>query len=170
MNFFKGYLRVLSLLEKTILVAGFATMLTITFMNIVDRKTGTDISLGLNWSTYEELTCALFLLVTLVGAAMASRHGLHLGLSLITDLFPKAGQKAVCVLGGVAGMIFSLMLVNFGHDMVLGEIAMNMKTAALGWPEWIFGSFVPIGGAFLALEFANYIIFSFTRESAVWRV
>lgn len=169
MNVFKGYLRLLSLLEKIILVVGFATMLFITFINIVDRKTGTDLSLGLSWSTFEELTCALFLLVTLVGAAMAARHGLHLGLSLVTDLFPKAAQQAVCVFSGIMGIIFSVMLVNFGYDMVQGEIAMNMRTAALGWPEWIFGSFVPVGGAFLALEFTNYIIFSFSRESAVWR-
>ena len=42
--------------------------------------------------------------------------------------------------------------------MAYDEFLSKQTTSALGWPEWIFGSFVPIGALLLGLEFLNYAI------------
>ena len=150
MKFVQVYFKLLNYIEYTILVLGLAAMLSITFANIIGRKL-----LDASWSFTEEVTCALFLLVTLVGAAAAARRGAHLGLSIVTDLLPKNMQKAVIVFGCLVSVTFSILLAVFGVEMVLGEIEYNMRTASLGWPEWWFGMFVPVGGVLMALEFLN---------------
>ncbi len=161
MSAYKKYLRVLNSMEKTIMTAGFAIMLFITFINIVDRKIPYFV---LAWSTFEELTCALFMLISLIGAAMAARHGLHLGLSIITDLMPEKVRLGLMVLSGLCGLVFSAILVIYGLEMVQSELAMNMRTAALGWPEWVFGAFIPLGATFMGLEFLNFIILAFKKD------
>ncbi|MGL4208635.1 MAG: TRAP transporter small permease [Candidatus Adiutrix sp.] len=157
---YQTYLRVLAIIENTIMAAGLAVMLTITFANIIGRK-----FLNTSWAFTEEITSSLFLLVTLVGAAAAARRGCHLGLSLLTDLLPPKAQKASIIFSGLAGITLSVMLVIFGFEMVLGEIAIDMRTAALGWPEWWFGMFVPIGGALMGLEFLNFTIMSIFKKT-----
>jgi len=161
MTAYRKYLKVLNSIERAILVSGFVVMLFITFINIVDRKIPYFV---LAWSTFEELTCALFMLISLVGAAMAARHGLHLGLSILTDLLPGKARLALTAFSGLCGLFFCGILVIFGAEMVQSEMAMNMRTAALGWPEWVFGSFIPIGAAFMGLEFINYIVSAFKTE------
>ena len=165
MKAYKAYLKFLTIIENVIIVTGFSTMLLVTFLTIVDRKVKIA---AIAFSTYEELTCAFFLLVTLVGAAIAARKGMHLGLSVVTDLLPSNLQKATNVFAGICGITFSCMLIVYGAQMVQSEMAMNMRTAALGWPEWVFGSFVPIGGAFMTLEFINFIIYSNINYSAIF--
>lgn len=158
MNSYKVSLRILDLIENSIMIAGLATMLAITFANIIGRK-----FLDASWAFTEEITCSLFLLVTLVGAAAAARRGAHLGLSLLTDLLPLKAQHVVVLLTGIAGITLSVLLVIFGVDMVLGEMETDMRTAALGWPEWWFGAFVPIGGFLMGIEFLNFSILAIGR-------
>lgn len=149
------------MIEGSVLAVGLAVMLAITFCNIVGRK-----FLSTSWAFTEEVTCALFLLVTLVGAAMAARHGAHLGLSVVTDLLPARCQKPIRLFVAATGLLFSWLMVTNGIEMVLGEITTNMRTPALGWPEWWFGAFVPVGSLFMGLEFINYAINSLCPEVA----
>lgn len=159
MNWYQRYCRLMSTIEGSVLAIGLAVMLGITFCNIVGRK-----FLSTSWAFTEEVTCALFLLVTLVGAAMAARRGAHLGLSIVTDLLPKTYQMAIRMFVAAAGLLFSWLMVTNGIEMVMGEIATNMRTPALGWPEWWFGAFVPVGGLFMGLEFINFAIKSLYPE------
>ena len=34
----------------------------------------------------------------------------------------------------------------------------------MGWPEWIFGLFVPVGGIFMAIEFIQFGINAFKGQ------
>lgn len=154
----KRYLKALDFVENTIMVISMIVMLSITFINVIVRKFTTT-----SFAFTEELVTPLFILLTLVGAAAVARRGGHIGLSALTDLLPKKAQKYIALLTAVISVAFSVLLVYYGYNMVLGEYKQGMMTAALQWPEWIFGAFVPVGGLFLALEFINFGILAFKK-------
>lgn len=155
----KRYLKMLDGIENTIMVLCMITMTSITFLNVIVRKLTTT-----SFAFTEELVTPMFILMTLVGAAALARRGGHIGLSALTDLLPKTAQKYVALLTAIVSTFFSVLLVYYGYKMALGEFRQGMMTAALQWPEWIFGSFVPIGGLFMAVEFINFGILAFMKR------
>jgi len=143
--------KILDNFENYFLSAGLTIMTFITVINVISRK-----FLGLSMSFLEEITTAMFLLITLLGAAAAAKRGAHLGLSALTDLLPKKFQKYVVLFTWLAAVVFSVLLLKFGIDMVLGELKIGITTPSLGWPEAVFGSFVPIGALFILFRFTQW--------------
>ena len=116
-------------------VIGLAVMLIVAFGNVLSRYV-----LPVSWAFTEELTCGLFILVSMLGAAVA-----------VTDRLPQNAQKYILIIQGIFSGFFGYLLFDYGTEMVKSEIKLNMKTAALQWPEAIFGSFIPIGGIALII-------------------
>ena len=139
--------------ENYIMAFGLTVMTFITVINVISRK-----FLGLSMSFLEEITTSMFILITLLGAASAAQRGAHLGLSALTDLFPKKFQKYVALVTWVAAAFLSSFLVKYGIDMVQSEIKMGITTPSLGWPEAVFGAFIPIGGLFIFIRFTQWTI------------
>lgn len=137
--------------ETYIMSIGLTIMTFITVINVISRK-----FLGLSMSFLEEITTAMFLLTTLLGAAAAAKRGGHLGLSALTDLLPKKHQKYVVLITWLAAVVFSVLLLKFGIDMVQSELRMGIKTPSLGWPEAVFGSFVPLGAVFILIRYTQW--------------
>lgn len=148
--------------ENYFMAGGLFVMTFITVINVMSRK-----FLGLSMSFLEEITTAMFILISLLGAAVAAKRGGHLGLSVLTDLIPKKYQKYVALLTWAAAAFFSFFLIKYGIVMVQSEIKMGMKTAALGWPEWVFGIFLPIGGIFIFVRFTLWAISFFIPSKEV---
>lgn len=149
-------MRVLSIIENTILAITLVIMLGLAFANVIVRKFTT-----LQLAFTEELTCALFILLSLVGTAALARENGHIGLTIFTDMIPSKFKKYATLFSAIIACAFCACLFYFGVRMVMSEVASGVKTAALKWPEWIFGSFVPVGAFFSFLEFMNYCILSF---------
>lgn len=151
-NFFNHF-------EEYILSVSLFIMTSITFANVLARKV-----FHASWAFTEEITTILFILSSLLGAAVAAKKGAHMGLSALTDLLPKKLQKYVVLITVLAAMVFCGFLIKYGFDMVLTEISFGQTTPALGWPEWIFGMAVPIGGIFIAIRFVQYGINAFKEQ------
>ena len=62
-------------------------MLILTFINVIARYV-----LLASMPFVEELTCVGLMVLSILGAATASKRGAHLGLSVITDLLPQTCQ------------------------------------------------------------------------------
>lgn len=127
-------------------VIGLTVMLIVAFGNVLSRYV-----LPVSWAFTEELTCGLFILVSMLGAAVAVKNGKAMGISIITDRLPQNAQKYILIIQGIFSGFFGYLLFDYGTEMVKSEIKLNMKTAALQWPEAIFGSFIPIGGIALII-------------------
>ena len=134
-------------------VVGLVVMLAITFGSVLSRYV-----LPVSWAFTEELTCGLFILVSMVGAALGVERGKAMGISLITDHIPQKFMWFISFVQGAFTFLYGYLLLRYGIDMVKSELKLNMKTAALKWPEAIFGSFVPIGGAALMIASVCVII------------
>ncbi|CDZ75682.1 Hypothetical protein ING2D1G_1545 [Peptoniphilus sp. ING2-D1G] len=141
------------ILFSTVGIIGLAVMLTVTFGSVLSRFV-----LPVAWAFTEELTCGLFILVSLLGAALAVKEGDALGISIITDNLPLKIRRYFKIISGICTSFFGFLLLKYGIQMVQSEIRLEMKTAALQWPEAVFGSFIPIGGMALILCSIVYIL------------
>ncbi|NYB74941.1 TRAP transporter small permease [Sedimentibacter hydroxybenzoicus DSM 7310] len=140
-------------LEEFISVVVLSVMTILTFINVISRY-----FLKASISFTDELTTFLFVLLSLLGSAIAARYGSHLGLTILTDYLPEKFNKWVAMFSGICSVIFCGVIVYYGLLMVSFEFKSMQLTLGMQWPEWIFGSFVPIGGMFILYEFANSTI------------
>ena len=52
-------------------------------------------------------------------------------------------------------LFFCLLILVFGVQMVISQYNFGQQTAAMQWPEWIYGCFVPFGAIFMTIRFAQ---------------
>ena len=83
----------------------------------------------------DEMSCYLFVLMSFMGTAIAARRKAHLGLTLLTDKLSPNAARIV--------------------PTVMSQYQMGQQTATMQWPEWIYGLFVPLGGAFSMVAFLD---------------
>jgi C4-dicarboxylate transporter DctQ subunit len=140
--------KILNNLEEYIIGISLLIMAVINFANVLSRYL-----LHASWAFTEEITTNLFVLASLLGAAVAAKRGSHLGLSVFTDFIPKKYQKYVTLFSVICAVILFSILFKYGINMVLSQKRFNQTSPALGWPEWIFGLAVPIGAFSLIVRF-----------------
>ena len=153
MKVFKKIMNAVAAVEKFILVVSTLLILILTVGNVFSRKV-----IHRSWSFTEEFVVAVFVLVTLMAAALACREGELVTLSLVTDRLPEKMKKPSVILSTILCVIFTAILFRFGMDKVLTQLANGKRTFVLNWPEWIFWSFVPIGSGCMILHFIEFCI------------
>lgn len=103
----------------------------------------------------EEITTSLFVLLALMGTAIAAEKGTHLGLTLLTDRFPAHIQRYLCIASNLLCCGLSLFLLYRGILMVQLQVALKQISMTLQIPEYIYGSFLPIGAGFMTFRFGQ---------------
>ena len=142
MKIYKKIMNALAAVEKIVLVISTLLILVLTVGNVFSRKV-----IHRSWSFTEELVVAVFVLITLLAAALACREGELVSLTLVTDRLPKK-----------LSIIFSVILFKYGMDKVITQLQNGKRTFVLNWPEWIFWSFVPIGAGCMILHFIEFCL------------
>ena len=153
MKAYKKLMNVVAAIEKIILVITMLLILVLTVGNVFSRYV-----IHRSWSFTEELVVAVFVLITLLAAALSCRDGELVNLTLVTDHLPEKLKKPCLVLVTILWVIFSAILFKYGLDKVLTQMANGKRTFVLSWPEWIFWSFVPIGAACMVLHFIEHCL------------
>lgn len=151
MKVYKKVMNFVAWVEKWVLVVSTVLILVLTVGNVLSRKV-----IHRSWSFTEELVVAVFVLITLLAAALACREGELVSLPLLTDRMPEKTKKPIILLITVLSVIFTLILFKYGMDKVITQLENGKRTFVLNWPEWIFWSFVPIGAGCMALHFIEY--------------
>lgn len=146
-------------IEEYIVAGSLFTMTCIAFANVLSRKI-----FHASWAFTEEITTNLFILSSLLGAAIAAKRGAHLGLSIFTDFIPKKYQKYIHLFTVICAVVFCGFLFKEGLAVALNEKAHNQLTPALGWPQWIFGMTIPIGAFFILVRYIQYGIKNFMAK------
>ena len=145
--------KILDYIEESLVCVCLVVMTALTFVNVVARYV---FSASLSFS--EEITTYLFVLLSLLGSTIAAKRGAHLGLTIISD---RVGPKAGRVLGVISmafATAFSALICYFGFFMALNQFNKGQLTAGTQLPEWIFGSFVPIGALFVTIRFGENLV------------
>ena len=141
--------KILNHFEEYIACVVMVIMLSLTFINVIFRNFAASISFT------EEITTSLFVLLCMMGTAIAAREQGHLGLSVLTELMPHKASTAFALVANLLGVIASLVLVYTGIQMVITEYEMEQISIALQWPQWIYGSFLPFGALCMTIRFAQ---------------
>ena len=139
-------------IEEYICAACLAVMSVLTFTNVIARYV-----FSASFSFSEEITTHLFILLSLLGASIAAKRKAHLGFTLISDMVSPHLRKMMHIIGYIFAVNFCGMLVFFGPQMIMSQFARNQVTAGMQWPEWIFGSFVPVGSFFILIRFTQLL-------------
>lgn len=153
MKTYKSIMNIIAAVEKAILVVTMLLILVLTVGNVFSRKV-----IHQSWSFTEEIVVAVFVLITLLAAALSCREGDLVNLTLLTDRLPAKLKKPSVILVTVLCVVFSAILFKYGMEKVITQLENGKRTFVLNWPEWIFWSFVPIGAACMVLHFIEYCI------------
>lgn len=143
-------MKIFDWIEEILCVLCTAVMTILVFANVFSRYV-----LHYSLSFSEEITTYLFVLLSLMGSAIAAKRRAHLGLSILTDAVSPAVRKALYVIGLAIGTLFSAALLYYGVLMVINQYTLGMETSAMQWPEWVYGAFVPFGAFFVTVRFAQ---------------
>ena len=130
----------LTYIEYSLAFLSLATMAIIAFTNVLSR-----FFLNYSLAFTEEITVNLFVLLTFIGASIGVKRGAHLGFSGIYDATRGQLKVFITVIISLLLIVFFTTLVYFGTEMVLHQMERNRMTPALGWPQWIFTSMMPLG-------------------------
>ena len=106
----------------------------------------------------------MFVLLSMLGSAIAAKRGAHLGLGLFIGMVPNKVRRCVLCAGNLVCAVFCAILGYQGIFMVITEYQLKQLTIAMQWPQWIYGSFIPIGAAVLVIRFAQAAYLSLKLE------
>lgn len=144
----KKILKICDWIEEGLAAIALIVMTVITFVNVIARYL---FSASLSFS--DEVTTYLFVLLSLLGTAIAAKRRAHLGLTILTDIVNPKVRKVLLLIGYGIAVIFSAAIYYYGILMVKNQILLGQTTPAMQWPEWIYGSFVPFGVFFVVIRF-----------------
>ena len=146
-------MRILDRIEEIVAAVCLSVMTILAFANVVARYV-----FSASFSFSEEITTYLFVLLSLLGTAIAARRRAHLGLTILTDVVSPKVRRILHMIGYLFAVAFTGAIFYYGILMVLSQRQLQQVTANMQWPEWIFGSFVPIGALFATVRFVQVLI------------
>ena len=97
----------------------------------------------------EELIRYMFIYLTMLGSAAATRKGKHLVVDMLIGSIPKKANNIVSIIFDVACFAFLLILGIYGGKLVLNTL--NTVSPALKIPMGYFYAAIPIGSLLLIL-------------------
>lgn len=100
----------------------------------------------------EELVRYLFVWTTFLGAAAAGYRKKHISIAGALRFLPERVFAIIRFAGGIGAVIFMVVLVVYGLQVVLLQFRTHQTTAALGYPMWIIGLAVPLCSALLVIR------------------
>ena len=143
----------LSKIEKLVACVCVSIMAVLVFVNVIARYV-----FGNSLAVSDEMSTYLFVLMSFMSTAVAARRKAHLGLSIVTDHVSPRARLIISMVMYAISALFCLLIVIFGIQMVISQYQMGQETATMQWPEWIYGSFVPVGAAFAMMAFLQTMV------------
>ncbi len=139
--------------EEIIVMIALTVMTILTFTNVVTRYI-----FGFSMNFAEEISTYLFVLLSLFGASIAAKRGAHLGFTLLADHVPKIVARIFEIIAALGGILFSGVIFWYGIQMAITQYNRGQLSLGVQIPEWIYGSFVPLGAFFLMIRFVEILI------------
>jgi len=146
---FKKIMNAVAVFEKCLLAVTMSVTLAFTFANVIGRFV-----FNHSLAFADELVIALFVLVSLMGAALCARENDGLiGLALVSSRltgFKKAVQK---IFASIVCILYCALLTWQGFMRTFSSMSQGEHTFVMHLPRWIFWSFIPLCGICLILHF-----------------
>ena len=161
MKVYKQIMGFIAGVEKVVMSVLLVFVTVITFANVVVRKLSDS-----QFAWTEELVINLFVLLIMLGCGLCAREGSLISLSLVFDRLKVGGKKVFVTIITVVNTAFWILLLKTGMEKVITQMANGKHTFSLGWPEWVFSVFLPIGCVFLILHTIEFFIDVMTNNAS----
>lgn len=161
MKVYKQIMDFIAGVEKIVMSVLLVFVTVITFANVVVRKLSDS-----QFAWTEELVINLFVLLIMLGCGLCAREGSLISLSLVFDRLKVGGKKVFVTIITVVNTAFWILLLKTGMEKVITQMANGKHTFSLGWPEWVFSVFLPIGCVFLILHTIEFFIDVMTNNAS----
>ncbi len=142
--------RALGWLEETFVTTLLITSSIILFVNVVARYV---FNTGFIWA--EEMVRYEIIWMVFVGASVAVRKGIHIGIDALHYILPKNGKRIVRIVVGGICLIFCIVLFKYSLDLVMQTRSFGQRTSAMRIPFWIVLLAIPVGAGLMAIRFAQ---------------
>lgn len=139
--------------ESVIVALVMLSMLTLVFLGVISRYV-----LHFSFSFTEELVCAMFVLLSTMGGALASRENGHYTLDLLTGMMKPKMKSVFLIIDTMLTCIAASVLLFMGIAMVQSQMKIGSLSIALKIPNWVYGSFAPLGLGFILYRSIRFII------------
>lgn len=117
----------------------------------------------LTWS--EEVARYFMVWTVFIGAALGARHGVHVGIEAIVNLFPPKLTRAMYLVAGVISLAFCVLLSIYGYIVVQNIAATGQISPAMEIPmTWVYAA-APVGGILMAVHFMQAAIEKYINYS-----
>jgi TRAP-type C4-dicarboxylate transport system permease small subunit len=151
---------VIARVEKYLLAITMSVTLAFTFANVIGRFV-----FNHSLAFADELVIALFVLVSLMGAALCARENDGLiGLALVSSRLTGKKKTVQKLFSGIVSIVYCVVLTWQGLIRMLSSMQQGEHTFVMHLPRWIFWSFIPLCGLFLILHFIENLS-DFLKES-----
>ncbi len=88
----------------------------------------------------------------LLGAALGSRQGIHIGVDVLVQRLPAALCKAVVLLSLGVGAAFTAFVAVLGANLVTFSLGTGQVTADVGIPRWLLYLSIPVSMALMTVH------------------
>ena len=126
-------------IEKVIAAAAMAAMLLITLGNVFARY-----FTNYSFAFTEEYSIALMVVVTMLGAGIATAADRQIRITWFANLLPEPGRRFAEVTATLATIGMFLILVILGGRLVWDEYRFEVTSPGLGEPQWIYTLALPL--------------------------
>jgi TRAP-type C4-dicarboxylate transport system permease small subunit len=145
-------LNALRLVERSILVILFLTMVALYFSGVVTREIGGTFASQFAWVEEAVRLMNLFLIFLALGLAL--ERGKHVGIDTLRNRLPEGAQRAVVRVIDAVGCLFSLYLVWLGISLVQFVLMTGQTSPTLRIPMGLIYLAPVLGFGLLALRYA----------------
>lgn len=130
--------------EDLVVAVGLAAATIVTFTEVVLRYVFHG-SLGGGG----ELAIILLIWAAMIGAAVAARTGVHIGVDVLVKQMPPRVGKATIVGSLLLSALFTGWIAWLGIELVRFSYGTQQQTMELLWPRWPLFLSVPVGMALM---------------------
>jgi TRAP-type C4-dicarboxylate transport system permease small subunit len=136
---FDFFYRLLILYSQIVLLVIIALVSTQVVLRKVFRS-------GIVW--VEEVSLLLLVWMAFITMAIGVAEDLHISISLIFDMLPKAARTAIAALNHVLTAGMGALLAWYGFQLILST--MNSTLPTTKWPTFILYLMIPVSGLYIA--------------------
>jgi C4-dicarboxylate transporter DctQ subunit len=139
--------------EDFVVGAALALAVVATFLEVVARY-GFNASIG----TGGELAIFSIIWAAMIGAAVAARTGVHIGVDVLVKKLPVPVAKFMVLFSLVASAAFTGLMTVLGVDLVRASFATGQLTNELLIPRWPLYLSVPTGMGLMTYHLVQQIV------------
>jgi C4-dicarboxylate transporter DctQ subunit len=142
---------IIRLFEEAVSILTLAVIVVLVLVQVFFRYV---LSSGILW--IDELVINLMVLLVLVGAALATRHGVHTDLRMFLD-GARPGVRLVLKIAGVAVTLVFLLALIYASAIYAYD-SRRLATTMIGIPLWLAYGIIPFSGMLILYEFLKLTI------------